>query len=96
MKSILLWLFFLLSLGLGYWTYESIHYQSTEQNLTQALENNITSGYLDRHITDAIAKENFDDVKMYTQLATFLEIPLSKYPEVMLFSSACVRFCSVL
>jgi len=51
--------------------------KSTEQNLTQALENNITSGYLDRHITDAIAKENFDDVKMYTQLATFLEIPLS-------------------
>jgi len=76
-KSGLLWLFLLLSLGLGYWTYESIEYQSTEQNLTQRLEVNITNGYLDRHIIQASKLENFDDVKMYEELAAFLDINLS-------------------
>jgi len=76
MKYGLVWFFLLLSIFLAWWTDGNIEYVSKEQNLTQALHNKVTVGYLDKQILIAIENERFDDVKMYQNLAKLLDYTL--------------------
>jgi len=76
MKYGLVWFFLLLSIFLSWWSYGNIEYVSKEQNLTHALHNKVTVGYLDAHILKAIENEQFDDVEMYQNLAELLHYTL--------------------
>lgn len=71
-----MWIFLFLSLFFAWWSYSNISYETKEQNLTQLLQEKVTTGYLDNQILKAIEEENFDDVEMYQNLAILLHIPL--------------------
>ena len=73
MRQWLLWVLLLLSLFFAWWTYESVEYESKEQNLTEALQQKMSLGYLDTQILKAIKEENFDDVAMYQSLAALAD-----------------------
>lgn len=72
-----IWGFLLLSVFFAWWSYSSIEYETKDQNLTQALQEKVIPGYLDKEIMIAIENENFDDVRMYQNLAGFLDYTLS-------------------
>ena len=76
MKYGLIWVFLFLSLFFAWWSYGNIVYETKEQNLTQALQDKVTVGYLDAHILKAIENEHFDDVEMYQNLAKLLDYTL--------------------
>lgn len=76
MKHWFVWVFFLLSVFFAWWSYTSIEYETKDQNLTLALQEKVTVGYLDTQILDSIKKENFDDVEMYQKLAKLLDYRL--------------------
>jgi len=76
-KTSTLVMFFILSMTIAWWSYTNMEYESKEQNLTKQLKQKVTSSYLDRYISQAIADENFDDVTMYAGLASMLDINLS-------------------
>jgi len=76
MRQVFMWIFLLLSIFFAWWSYSNINYETKEQDLTQVLQEKVTTGYLDRHILKAIEEENFDDVEMYQNLAILLHIPL--------------------
>jgi hypothetical protein len=61
----------------AWWATEHSTYKIQEQNLTQQLEQNVTTVYLDTHIMKAIEKENFDDVEMYVGLGSMLGVSIS-------------------
>jgi len=51
----------------------------SENNIDDVLKNEVsTEGYFDTKILNAIENENFDDVKMYQDLANFLHIKLTQ------------------
>ena len=75
-STLIVGLFLLLSAFFAGWSYTGLEYETKEQNLTAALEEKVTLGYLDEHIMQAIKEENFDDVVMYQNLAGLLHIDL--------------------
>jgi hypothetical protein len=73
----LIWLLFVLSLIFVLWSFESIEYETKEQNLTKQLKQKLTSEILETSVRTALKEEKFDDVLMYRDLAQLVEINLS-------------------
>lgn len=76
-KTFLLISFILLLIGLLV-VYHNISYDEREYDVEGALKTTATKSYLEDKVVESIASENFDDVKMYQDLANYLNVELSQ------------------
>ena len=77
-KSWLVDIFLFTALGFAVWSYAHIAHEVIEPNLTEELRQKVDTAYIESHITTALNQKNFDDIKMYQNLAKMLDITLSK------------------
>ena len=81
LKDIKNWLvdiFLFTALGFSVWSYAHIAHEVIEPNLTDELRQKVDTAYIESHITTALNQKNFDDIKMYQNLAKMLDINISK------------------